>query len=278
MGHLHHDEEWLPLLSAYADGECGEQEQGVVRRHLEGCARCREWLRQVRTDGEVFRRALLASAQGIDLSGRIGRGIAGMPTPERPQGQLPLGTAITRPDGAALFRLTLTETAIALAILLVLGAILFPVFARTSEKARQAGCASNLKQVVTAALIYAGENGDRLPDAAAWPEQLEPYVKQRMLYRCPADDSGAEVSYGMSSAYGQSDPGAFPDRTERVLFCDVDGSGRPIARHNGGTNCAFLDGHVKWLSGVPGDIGPAGDVTSPNGPPALTVTPSQSTR
>ena len=119
MGHLHHDEEWLPLLSAYADGECGEQEQAVVRRHLEDCARCREWLRQVRTDGEVFRRALLASAQGIDLSGRIGRGIAGMPTPERPQGQLPLGTAITRPDGAALFRLTLTETAIALAILLV---------------------------------------------------------------------------------------------------------------------------------------------------------------
>jgi len=264
MGRLHHDEEWLLLLSAYADGECGGQERAAVRRHLQDCARCREWLRQSKTDGEVFRRASLASAQGKDLSGRVEEEIAAMPTPERPQRQLPLGTVIARPGGTALLRFSIVEALILLFVVVVLGAILFPVFARSSEKARQAGCASNLRQIVTAALIYATENGDRLPDAARWPEQLEPFVKNRMLYGCPADGDGADVSYGMDRTYGREDPLAFPDRAERVLFLDVDRSGRPIARHNGGTNCAFLDGHVKWLNGVPRGIGPAGDSISPD--------------
>ncbi len=255
MGHLHHDEEWLPLLSAYADGECGEQEQAVVRRHLEDCARCREWLRQVRTDGEVFRRALLASAQGIDLSGRIGRGIAGMPTPERPQGQLPLGTAITRPGGIALLRFSIVEALILLFVVVVLGAILFPVFARSSEKARQASCASGLKQIATAALIYSTENGDALPDATRWPEQLEPHIKNRMLYRCPSDGSGAEVSYAMNPRHDRAIVGDVSEPAESVLFYDADEQGHPTARHNGGTECAFVDGHVKWLSGIPRSIG-----------------------
>lgn len=182
---------------------------------------------------------------------------------------------------------TLSGALPALALVMLFGgiiaAIVWPAFVRAwalagqecvpQPDARTGDYSSPDDRVV---FYEADEHGSA--DAAGRPEQLEPYVKDRMLYRCPTDDSGADVSYGMEVTYGREDAGAFPDRAERVLFLDVDGSGRPTARHNGGTNCAFLDGHVKWPTGVPRGIGPAGDGTSPNGPPILTVPSPQSTR
>ena len=42
---------------------------------------------------------------------------------------------------------TLIELLVVIAIIAILAAILFPVFAKAREKARQASCASNLKQI-----------------------------------------------------------------------------------------------------------------------------------
>jgi prepilin-type N-terminal cleavage/methylation domain-containing protein len=42
---------------------------------------------------------------------------------------------------------TLIELLVVIAIIAILAAILFPVFAQAREKARQATCASNLKQL-----------------------------------------------------------------------------------------------------------------------------------
>ena len=42
---------------------------------------------------------------------------------------------------------TLIELLVVIAIIAILAAILFPVFAKAREKARQASCLSNLKQL-----------------------------------------------------------------------------------------------------------------------------------
>ena len=50
---------------------------------------------------------------------------------------------------------TLIELLVVIAIIAILAAILFPVFAQAREKARQAVCSSNLKQIALARVISA---------------------------------------------------------------------------------------------------------------------------
>jgi prepilin-type N-terminal cleavage/methylation domain-containing protein len=58
-----------------------------------------------------------------------------------------------RPRAASAF--TLIELLVVIAIIAILASILFPVFAQARQKARQAACLSNLKQIGNAAMMYA---------------------------------------------------------------------------------------------------------------------------
>jgi len=63
---------------------------------------------------------------------------------------------------------TLIELLVVIAIIAILAAILFPVFARAREKARQASCESNEKQLMLSVLMYVqdfDERFRRLPSA-----------------------------------------------------------------------------------------------------------------
>jgi prepilin-type N-terminal cleavage/methylation domain-containing protein len=57
---------------------------------------------------------------------------------------------------------TLIELLVVIAITAILAAILFPVFAKAREKAKQSTCQSNLKQIGLAMIQYAQDYDDFL--------------------------------------------------------------------------------------------------------------------
>lgn len=123
---------------------------------------------------------------------------------------------------------TLIELLVVIAIIAILAAILFPVFAQARDKARQASCLSQLRQIGTALGLYVQDYEERLPNCCSWgrawawlgadlvgrcaqvgitratpkdtylgPEQtppryiqelLHPYVKNGQLWFCPSVD------------------------------------------------------------------------------------------
>jgi len=123
---------------------------------------------------------------------------------------------------------TLVELLVVIAIILILAAILFPIFARVRERANQVNCTSNLKQLGNACDMYQDDNNQMLPPVGnpwaywhLWPDLLDPYLKQLKtaayagaegtgsLYRCksaPEEEATAswqwERSYGMNSYAG----------------------------------------------------------------------------
>ncbi len=91
---------------------------------------------------------------------------------------------------------TLIELLVVIAIIAILAAILFPVFAKAREKARQASCLSNVKQIMLATLQYAQDYDERLPAGYYnnWnsvnpytPEiGIMPYAKNIQMFVCPS--------------------------------------------------------------------------------------------
>jgi prepilin-type processing-associated H-X9-DG protein len=266
MSHEADHEDWRERVSAYADDECSADERRIVRAHLKRCADCRAWLQQVQADKALFIQALDSSARGMDLSQRIMEEVSQMPEPEKPEVVVP-GMAQPQVNGrqTVSLRFSFVEAAVILVILAMMAAILFPVFARGREKARQASCNSNLKQIALATLMYAQDYDGHLPDATHWQDQLFPYIKNRQLYVCPTPEPGTGNTYAMNRRLSAARASDYPSPSQTIVFYDADEAGRPVARHNGGTNCAFLDGHVKWMKGVPEDIGATTNLAPPAG-------------
>jgi prepilin-type N-terminal cleavage/methylation domain-containing protein len=92
---------------------------------------------------------------------------------------------------------TLIELLVVIAIIAILAAILFPVFAQARERARQAGCLSNAKQLATANYMYIQDYDETILPSTnygvpnsdplkIWPSMLQPYVKNQGVFLCPS--------------------------------------------------------------------------------------------
>ena len=121
---------------------------------------------------------------------------------------------------------TLIELLVVIAIIAILAAILFPVFERARNKAQQAACINNLKQIGTALLMYChdwdpmtpavvappptaciGAGSCPNPTPAAWGGQagyLWSYVQNEEVYFCPA--ATTKSSRQKSNAAGLASP------------------------------------------------------------------------
>jgi len=183
----------------------------------------------------------------------------------------------------------LIELLVVIAIIAILAAILFPVFARAREKARQASCESNLKQISLGVLMYVQDYDERMPRYCWWLNaasvntpndkvnmycMIAPYLKNTQVYTCPSSDNPLHYgpngtwtpcgSYGWSINATQEFPtlAAFTQVASTILVGDSNGTvwmgyytpdnavdNAAPTIHNDGANFAYLDGHVKWLKG-----------------------------
>ena len=94
---------------------------------------------------------------------------------------------------------TLIELLVVIAIIAILAAILFPVFAKAREKARQASCQSNLKQMGIGFIQYVQDYDELFPSTQYWGAQIYPYEKSTGVFKCPDD-----VNTASSSSYPNS--------------------------------------------------------------------------
>ena len=117
-----------------------------------------------------------------------------------------------RHNGISRRGFTLIELLVVIGIIALLVAILIPVLARTREKARQAACASNLKQIGLGIVQYSQDNDEDMVPAAitvggqtnTWRGLTLPYGSNVRLYVCPSNVFG---SNGPPNAQGDDDAG-----------------------------------------------------------------------
>src|SRR5689334_22710458 len=102
---------------------------------------------------------------------------------------------------------TLIEFLVVIAIIAILAAILFPVFAQAREKARSTSCLSNTRQLGTAHMMYMQDYDETVviryqgcPSTGPtnltdllWIGVVQPYIKNGQIFVCP---SAANSHYG----------------------------------------------------------------------------------
>ena len=175
---------------------------------------------------------------------------------------------------------TVWELIIVIAIILILAAILFPVFAPHHSEGGRSSCQSNLKQIALGFKQYIQDYNEKYPIAKNsnhgldkpdnWAGEIDPYVKSAQIYICPSDKNAkrGNSSYAYNAQLSKISDKKLNSSALIVLNFEVianadnwtqtgvdPGAVSASTRHLEGSNFSFVDGHVKWFK--PGKVGAA---------------------
>ncbi|MHB9106414.1 MAG: type II secretion system protein [Armatimonadota bacterium] len=144
---------------------------------------------------------------------------------------------------------TLIELLVVIAIIAILAAILFPVFNKAREKARQTACSNNMRQLLLAVQVYQQDHDNYFPPAN---EVWEAVAFPPASLRCPTF-SKDKPGYGYVRWLGGAMLGqeGMPKAQECVVMTDCKEKDRLIQyqanvdfRHTGKAVVGYADGHI----------------------------------
>jgi prepilin-type processing-associated H-X9-DG protein len=131
----------------------------------------------------------------------------------------------------------------------------YPAMVQSQESARKVQCLSNVKNVALAVQMYVADN-DKFPEADKWVDQLTDYLANEEVLKCPEDKSDAKCSYGFNASLSGKSAAEIADPSRLVVIYETvepgdcpSGGAEDVAspaRHIGGNNFGYADGHAKW--------------------------------
>jgi prepilin-type N-terminal cleavage/methylation domain-containing protein/prepilin-type processing-associated H-X9-DG protein len=158
---------------------------------------------------------------------------------------------------------TLIELLVVIAVISVLAAIIFPVFSKAREKARQTSCLTNQRQLAASILMYSQDHEGILPSSAdVWQE----VVVDRNILMCPVKGKQTANAYVYNNMAAEMCDSDIDDPTKLVLTADGQHAATtsPITydhiaysdsdldlRHYRKALASFADGHVAPIDSIP---------------------------
>lgn len=175
-----------------------------------------------------------------------------------------------------------------IAIIAVVAAILFPVFASARESARRTACISNLRQIGLGLLQYIQDNdeqntrhwygsdsGPSDPPGAGnrykWMDAIRPYVKSEQLFNCPSHTLPVTIGTSTFDRYKYRSGRNYGSyAADAAYFDDPINSPYTIPFRN----CAVSSWEVPTTTVYAADSAGRYDINWPNGnPPILNSRP-----